>query len=206
MSLLRFTCLAAALLASWLRAGPAAASAWDLSRAQREAVERGEIVVVAARATGPAQDQSRGRPLTTVQAAVRIAAAPDAVFAVMTDCADAPRWVPRLEACRVLATDTTGTLQTIAHRVDYGWFLPRFEYVFEQRQESRRRITFVHVSGDLDENRGVWALEDAADGRSTIVTYSVRSRPKFHVPARLYERGVTAEIPALLRALRSRAE
>lgn len=180
---------------------PAGAAAWSLSAAQRAAIERREIVVVADRTAA-----TDGRGTVVARAAVRIAAAPDTVFAIMTDCLSATTWVPHLVSCRVLQSDPGTATDLIEHRVDYGWFVPRIDYVFRARHTDRRRIAFENVSGDLDENEGVWDLEPIADGQATIVTYTVRTRPKFKVPQWLYRRGVQAEIPGLLDALRKRAE
>jgi Polyketide cyclase / dehydrase and lipid transport len=102
--------------------------------------------------------------------------------------------------------DAARATELIAHRVHYGWFAPRIDYVFRVQLRDRRSISFANVSGDLAQNDGAWELETAADGVSTIVTYAVRTRPKFYVPQWLYRRAVRAELPAMLRALRERAE
>jgi uncharacterized membrane protein len=182
-------------------ASAGSAAAWTLSGAEAAAVERGDVVVVAARdTTGGSQSA------TSARAAIRISATPDRVFGVMTDCALAPAWVPRLVSCQVLASDPAAATEVIAHQVDYGWFAPRIQYSFRAHYEDRRRIRFKHVGGDLLENEGAWELAPAADGVSTIVTYQVRTRPRFAVPQWLYQRGVSREIPGLLRALKARAE
>jgi uncharacterized membrane protein len=177
------------------------AVAWPMTAAERAAVERGDIVVVAQRRAAPA-----GKPAEATLAAVKVAATPEAVFAVLTDCAAAPRWMPHLVECRVLETDAARSTELIAHRVHYGWFAPRIDYVFRVHLRDPRRIAFENVSGDLAQNDGVWALDTAVDGHSTIVTYSVRTRPRFYVPQWLYRRAVRAELPDMLRALRRQAE
>ncbi|MCU0758799.1 MAG: SRPBCC family protein [Steroidobacteraceae bacterium] len=191
--------LAAALLG--LASGPGRTAAWTLAPSQRTAVERGEIVVADDR--DPA---AGGEDAALARAAVRIAAPPDRVFAVMTDCAAAPGWVPFMVSCRVLETTAGGAEQLIAHRVDYGWYAPRVDYVFRASYRDRREVRFANVSGDLLENDGLWNLELAADGVSTLVTYRVRVRPRFYLPQWLYRRGLKSEIPALLEALRKQAE
>lgn len=195
----RVALFAAVLLC--LPAEEARPAAWTLAPAQREAAERGEIVIADSR--DPAAD---GRDAAIARAAVRIAASPDRVFDVMTDCAAAASWVPFMVHCRVLETQAGGAEQLIAHRVDYGWYAPQVDYVFRAHYEDRRQIRFANVSGDLLENDGLWSLELAADGTSTLVTYRVRVRPKFYLPQWLYLRGLRSEIPALLAALRARAE
>ncbi len=193
--------LAAGLVLGLTLAPENCAAAWALSTPQRAAVERGDVIVVASREGG-----ATGPKATSAQAAIRIAAPPDTVFGIMTDCAAAATWVPRLVSCRVVESDPGQSTEVIAHRVDYGWFAPRIDYVFRAHYADRRAIRFEHVSGDLDENEGAWALELAADGVSTLVTYRARTRPRFPVPQWLYQRGVSTEVPGLLRALRARAE
>ncbi len=178
-----------------------AAAAWTLSPTQQVAVERGEIVVVASRETGAGE-----RSATSARAAIRIAAPLEVVFGIMTDCSLAATWVPHLVSCRSLQLGPGRTMEVIAHQIDYGWYTPRIDYVFRAHYVGGRQIRFEHVSGDLDENEGAWELEPAADGIATIVTYRVRTRPRFAVPQWLYQRGVTREVPGLLRALRARAE
>ncbi len=196
--------VAAPVVAAPVVAAPAVAAstaAWPLTPAQRAAVERGDIVVVAERRAARSD-----QPVSATLAALKVAATPDAVFDVLTDCAAAPAWMPHLVECRILEADAAGTSELIAHRVHYGWFAPRIDYVFRVQLRDRRRITFENVSGDLAQNDGAWALEAAADGTSTIVTYTVSTRPKFYVPQWLYRRAVRAELPGMLRALRQRAE
>ncbi len=202
MNALRMMWIGSSLLLPMGAPGVApAAVAWSMNATQRSAVERGDIVVMAERRVTSADDR-----VSATLAAVRVAATPDAVFAVLTDCAAAPEWMPHLVECRVVETDRLRSSELIAHRVHYGWFAPRIDYVFRAHLQDRRRIVFENVSGDLVENDGTWALEQATDGVSTIVTYRVRTRPRFYVPQWLSRRAVRSELPDMLRALRRRAE
>ena len=177
------------------------APAWEMSATQRGMMAAGQIVVVGARDSEGAADRA-----AVIRAAVQIQAPRDTVFQIMTDCAAAASWVPHLVSCQVLERDPAGSWEVIAHRVDYGWFAPRVDYVFRARYENRSRIIFEHVSGDFDQNEGMWALETVSDGTATVLTYRVRSQPKMYVPSWLYQRSVESELPALLRALRARAQ
>lgn len=177
----------------------AAGSAWDLSDAQNIAVRAGEVVVVAVRDGGAA-----GHRTATIHAAVRVQAAVQAVFEVMTDCAAAPSWVPHLVSCVVLESDPRGGWEVIAHEVDYGWFAPRVRYTFRASYTGSNTIRFEHVRGDFEKNEGIWSLMPLDDGAATLVTYRVQSRPKMYVPNWLYERSIRAGIPELLKALRER--
>ncbi len=177
------------------------APAWELNAAQRAMIATGQIVVV-----GDRDSKGAAGRAAVIQAAVRIQAPRETVFQIMTDCAAAAAWVPHLVRCEVVERDPAGSWEVIAHRVDYGWYAPRVEYVFRARYENRSRIIFEHVSGDFDQNEGMWALETVEDGAATLLTYRVRSQPKMYVPSWLYQRSVESELPALLRALRTRAQ
>ncbi len=173
----------------------AADGAWSFSAAQHAALERGEILVEAILASA----ELRG----LVRAAVRIAQPAGAIYAVMTDCTAALRYVPRLETCRVLETSVDGRAQVIEHVADLGRYLPATRYVFRADYVPERRIAFRLVRGDLRELEGEWRLLTTAAGAATIVTYQVRLAPKLRVPRWAVRRSLKHELPALLTALRA---
>lgn len=172
----------------------ARAADWTLSEVQRAALARGEILVEA--------DVSRDRHQGDVRAAVRIEASADRIFAAMTDCTAALRFVPHLEQCIVLETAPDQSWQLIEHVVDFGWYLPATRYVFRADYEPGRSIRFHHVRGDLRENEGAWVLVPDPGATATIVTYWVRIVPRFSVPQWLIRSSLKRELPALLEALR----
>jgi ribosome-associated toxin RatA of RatAB toxin-antitoxin module len=186
---------------------------WPLSAAQRAAVERREVVVVSdARATSVAQDRAPEAtpPVATGPHAVRAAVLIDAeaphVYALMTSCAAALQYVPSLRRCRVVARTADGSSEDIEHEVDYGWLLPAVRYTFRARYEPAQRITFDAVEGDLRVNEGRWELRTQSGGRQTLVTYRVRLVPRFAVPQWMVRAALRRELPALLEALRAKAE
>ncbi|MBV8911014.1 MAG: hypothetical protein JOZ89_09660, partial [Gammaproteobacteria bacterium] len=83
-------CAAVALLGSLVLVAP---GDWLAEPAVRERLAEGQVVV---ETTGSIDsDAPRGH----VRAAVRIPAAPEAIWRVMTDCAQAPLYVPGLRRC-----------------------------------------------------------------------------------------------------------
>ena len=190
--LARLGCLAGGLA---LGAG---AHAWEPDAAQMARLLARGIVVVS--------DVDRSGAAGRARAAVWIAAPPATVFALMTDCARALGYVPRMTACKVLETGADRSWELIAHEVDYSWFLPRTRYVFRARYQAPARVDFEAVSGDLEINQGSWQLTAAPDAAHTLVSYEVRLKPRMFVPAWLVRRGLRKDLPELLAALRAVSE
>ncbi len=181
-----------------LAGGSSAYGAWRLSDANRAGLGRGEIVVEA--------EVTRDKPGGAVRAAIEIAASPEEVFRILTDCSRALEFVPHLESCRVLETGPDAAWQIVEHQVDHGWFAPKARYVFRAEYEDFRRIRFSQVSGDLRENQGTWEFTPSESGESTIVTYNARVVPRNYVPRWLMRAALRSDLPALLKGLRSACE
>lgn len=172
-------------------AGSGAAELGRLDAAQREQVRAGEVVVEPPREGEPA-----------VCAAVWVRAAPEAVWRVMVDCPRAPEFVPGMRGCRVL--EEQGRVALIEHRVKVIDLLPEMVYVFRVEHHPHRRIRFRRVAGALRKMEGEWRLEPDGDG--TLVTYRVELDPGFAVPRWAVRRALGRDVPALLEALKRRAE
>jgi ribosome-associated toxin RatA of RatAB toxin-antitoxin module len=174
------------------------AASWPLTAGQLEALDRGEVLVEA--------DVDRRKGRGDVRAAVRVTAPAAHVFAVMTDCAQALEFVPRMRKCVVRETAPDRSWQLIEHEIDYGWYLPATRYTFRAEYEQDRSVAFRHVSGDFRENEGLWELAPAGSGGATIVTYTVRIVPRFYVPQWLLRASLRRDLPELMRALRAYCE
>jgi ribosome-associated toxin RatA of RatAB toxin-antitoxin module len=192
-------------VAPWLFV--AFAAAWQVSFAevgfprtveQQAMLERREVVVDAEVDTA----QRRG----TVRAAIRIAAPPSRVYAAMTNCATALKFVPHLRECVVVERDPQGRSELISHVSDIGWFMPTSRYTFRAEYDPPKSIDFRHVAGDFRENEGRWELIPVDAGRATVVTYRVRVIPKIPVPQWAVRGLLQRELPKLLRALRDHCE
>ncbi len=183
----------------WLLAATAFAADFELTADERAVVERGDVVL---RTTAVDGTQSRD----VVRAAVRIAAPPTQVFRIMTDCTQALAFVPHLKRCTVLETAPDRSWQLIAQRLDYGWYAPALDYVIRADYVLDRSVVMRQVRGDFVVNEGRWELEPQSDGLHTLLTYQIHAVPPSYVPAWLQRRSVVRELPAMLRALRARAE
>jgi uncharacterized protein YndB with AHSA1/START domain len=160
----------------------------------------GEIVVEADPTADP--ERPRGR----VRAAVLIHARPEAIWRVMTDCAQTQLFVPGLKRCRRLEGAADGRWEDIEHEIRYSWYLPTVVYVFRADYDRPRRIDFHRIRGDLKREEGTWVLAATADGSATVVEYEMYLDPGFWVPQFLVNRSLRKDLPAALAGLRERVE
>jgi uncharacterized protein YndB with AHSA1/START domain len=173
---------------------------WLAEPAVQQRLAQGEVVVDGAGAIDPAAPRGR------VRAAVRIPAPPDVIWGVMTDCAQAPHYVPGLKRCRRIDGAPDGSWEDIEHEVRYSWLLPAVRYVFRAQYDRPHRVDFHRISGDLKEEQGTWLLIRTPDGAATVVEYEVYLEPGFWIPQFLVVRMLRRDVPAVLSGLRERVE
>jgi ribosome-associated toxin RatA of RatAB toxin-antitoxin module len=174
-----------------------AQSTWVTDPAIQRRLAAGEVVV-ATSAIDPAHPRGR------VRAAVRIPAAPDAIWKIVTDCREALAFVPGLRHCRLVEGATDGSWQDVEHEVRYSWLLPTVRYVFRADYDRPRRINFHRISGDLKEEEGTWLFTPTADGVGTVVEYEVYVDPGFWIPRALVAPTLRRDTRAVLTGLRER--
>ncbi|MGE0438232.1 MAG: SRPBCC family protein [Steroidobacteraceae bacterium] len=173
-------------------------SAVALSDAERTRVLAGEVLVATA------ADGADGAGPPAVRAAIRIDAAPERVFAVMTSCAEALRFVRRLESCRVVGAAQDGSYELIEQVVNLRWYLPRIRFVFRADYERPHEVRIRNVSGGLREHTARWTLEPLDGGAATLVGYRVRVVPRYPVPEWLVLAALKRDLPDTLRELAAR--
>jgi hypothetical protein len=178
----------------------AAQSAWIEAPGVHERLAAGEVVVTTAAAIDP------GRPRGRVLAAVLIKASPEAIWAVMTDCKQAPLFVPGLKRCSRIASAADGSWEDFEQVVQYSWFLPTVRYVLRAEYDRPLRIRFRRISGDLKDEEGSWLLTPTHDRSATLVLYEVYVDPGFWVPQVLVSRTLRKDLPAALAGLRDRVQ
>ena len=143
-----------------------------------------------------AQDAAR------VSAVIDIPATREKVWAVMTDCDRAPRFVPDLKSCRVLERDPSGAWDVREHIIDWTSFLPNVRNVFRSDYEAPHLLRFRRVDGDLKRSMGTWRLEPLNGGTGTRVHYDALLSPHSWIPASMALSSVRSDAPKVLRALR----
>lgn len=188
---------ACALLASVARA---AEGGWVADTEVQRRLADGEVVVEAATASDP--EGPRGR----VRAAVLIKARPEAIWAVITDCREAVKFVPGLRLCRRIDGAPDGRWVNIEQEIDYSWFLATVHNVLRADCDPPRRIDFHRASGDLKQEEGTWLLTPAPGGSATVVEYEMYLDPGFWIPQWLISRTLRKDVPGALAGLRERVE
>jgi ribosome-associated toxin RatA of RatAB toxin-antitoxin module len=187
------------VLALCVSAAQAQAS-WTSEPAVQQRLAAGEVVVTAPREVDSAH------PRGEVRAAVLIKADPEAVWRVMTDCAQALQFVPGLRKCRVVQAAPDGTWADIEQEVRYSWLLPVVHYVFHAQYDRPHRIDFHRISGDLKQQQGTWILSPAPASGATLVEYEVYVESGFWIPQFLVTRSLRKDLPAVLTGLREHVQ
>jgi hypothetical protein len=180
-------------------AGFAGAADFALTPAEIQRLEKREVVIRARLDQG---SQRKG----TVRAAIQIEASPDIVFGMMTNCVDALRYVPHLEACRIRDAAPDGSWLLVDHEIDFGWYSPRLRWVFRVDFEGKSTMRFRQVSGDFKANEGMWELEPDATGERTLLRYRAYIDPPGFVPNWLARSTFKRELPQMLQDLRRLCE
>jgi len=137
-------------------------------------------------------------------ATVRIHARRAKIWALLTSCSQAVKFVPGLRTCKVQKTAADGSWQQIRLVMDYSWYLPRVSYVVRVAYAQPARIAFAKAGGDAADLRGSWELQ--ADGDATIAHYALDFEPDFWVAAWIARVELRRNLPKMLRALRALAE
>ena len=180
------------ILAVLAAAGPA--GAMDLTPEARAALDRGKPYVE----VRPDADGASG----VIRAAIDIAAPQAAVWAVMTDCALAPKMVDNLKSCRILDRDPQGRWD-IREQVSRMTFVPSVRTVFREDFDPPHRMVFHRTGGDLAVMEGEWRLTPHGEG--IRVTYEARVAAPFSVPGWVARIALRHDVPQALLALRREA-
>ena len=137
-----------------------------------------------------------------VRAAETLDAPPERVFAVITDCALAPRMVANLKSCRVLERDPAGRWDVREHVSRPMLFLPSVRSVFRSDYDPPRGFSYRRVGGDLKVLEGSWRLIPLDGGVRTRVAYEGRAALPYPVPGALARAVLRQQVSQALAALR----
>lgn len=171
---------------------------WLDAPSQQQRLSAGEVVV---RSTLEPQ-QAR----VSVDAAIRVHAAPQSIWNLITRCESAAVFIPGLKRCEQLQTAPDGSWAVIEHDIKYSALLPMIHSIFRADFVPPYRMDFHRIGGDLKDESGAWILKPSADGTSTTVEYRITMQPGFWVPHGMVRHSLKKQLPAALVALRAHAE
>jgi carbon monoxide dehydrogenase subunit G len=178
------------VLSAALSAASLAAAA-ELSPRELAVLDRGRAYVE----VRPDTDGESG----LIRAAIDIAAPPEVVFKVITDCDLAPRMVASLKSCRIVERDPAGRWD-VREEISKMTFVPSVRNVFRSDYDPPQRVRFLRVGGDLKVFEGEWRIEP--HGTGSRVFYENRASAPFRVPGYLARFALRLEVPQALQALR----
>lgn len=139
-----------------------------------------------------------------VLAAIAIAAKPQDIWRVMTDCPNAPSYIPWVVHCELLESQNDGQQEIFFQQIKFAWYLPELRNTFQLNYYPYRQIDFHRLSGSPRRFTGSWWLEPYAG--TVWVIYSVELETSFIVPRRLALLALRNQLPEGLRALRREVE
>lgn len=180
----------------WALSGPA--QAFELSAKAQAALAKGEAYAEVT----PDPDGISGR----VRAVVDIAAPPEKVWAIMTDCATAGRMITNLASCRIVSGDQRKGWDIREHVTRRTLVFPGMRIVFRSDYEPVSRIRFHLVEGDLKVEQGEWRLQSLDGGRGTRVFYDNRLAVDWPVPKAMMREALRKDTPKVLMNLRRACE
>lgn len=147
------------------------------------------------------RDETRDDRALDVFSAVDIAASPEVIWAVMTDCDRSIDIVGKMRTCEVI--EAGEGWDTRAQTLRSG--LITTTSVFRSDYDFPHEIRISKAGGDMEVQEGVWRLEPLGDGK-TRVSYRAASCPSFPVPSGMLKRAMRKDVPEILRNLRAVAE
>lgn len=138
--------------------------------------------------------------MATAEQTIDIAVPPAAFFAVVSDVARYPEFIPQMEHVRVLQTDgDTVDAEFTLH------LITRIRYSLRLVADAPTSLSWTTLGGDLRANTGSWTLEALPDG-TTRAHYKVAVEVGMFVPGAIVTRLVGRDLPETLRAFKARAE
>lgn len=127
-----------------------------------------------------------------------------AVWSVLSDCAQARRFMRSLISCRIVER---GAGWDVREHRSWGWPLhPVMRNVSRVTLEPDRRLSFHLIEGDWTRSDGEWTLTPIDDGRGTHVTYRINAAVPGGLPTGISQSLLVSNVRGTLAALRREAE
>jgi uncharacterized protein YndB with AHSA1/START domain len=194
------------VLPSFTTLGPSERAAAELS----SIAMRAAFALIVLLLSTPASAQSYGvAPVVSAQragdggrasASMDVRAPPSAVWAILSDCAQARRFMRDLVSCRVLESGEGWDIRE--HRARGCAVCPVMRNVSRITLEPNRRLAFNRVEGDWTRSEGEWRLTPIDGGRGTHVEYQIDAAFRGPLPAGVSQSFLVSGVRSTLANLR----
>jgi ribosome-associated toxin RatA of RatAB toxin-antitoxin module len=165
-----------------------------------------------AKAQGPALDVSVQRIRTEagnvyeVNARGEVAAAPAAVWRILTDYERMPEFVPDLRQARVLSRRGDHAVLEQFGVAHFLFFRHDIHLVVQIREQPIAQIDISLIDGDMRVYNCSWQLVPVPETGGTRVVFSSTVAPKFYVPGMLGSNMIRSDIERMMAAVMARLD
>jgi len=161
---------------------------------------RGEILVTS--------EDVPGRWVPRVHAVALFKAAPERVWAIISDCAHYKDNLPKVLESEELVRDGNHVRcrETIDMPFPFSDLKMENDSVLTVEPERRWVRAWQLREGDFNVNSGSWTLEPRDGGKTTLATYEVLSEPKVRLPKFIVRLAMRRTLPEMFDAIRRKVE
>lgn len=164
-------------------------------------LEAGEVLI--------STEDVPGRSLPRLKGTGLVKASPEKVWAIVADCANYKRTMPRTIESQELAREG----DRVRCRLTFDMPFPLSDLWVETESVNtvvepglRYRRAWSLRDGDFRENTGSWTLEPNGGGKFTVVTYEALSEPNVPLPRFVVKMLQEITLPDMFAGLRQRLE
>lgn len=140
-----------------------------------------------------------------IAASGTVAAAPGAVWRILTDYDHLADYVPNLKSARVVSRDGDRVVVDQLGNTSFLFFSRAIHLVTQVHEQPPHAIDVTLVEGDMKVYRCRWTLTPTAAG-GTLVAYDATIAPNFYVPGIVGVPLVRKDIAAMMTAVLARME
>jgi ribosome-associated toxin RatA of RatAB toxin-antitoxin module len=150
--------------------------------------------------------ETDGGPVYEVSAQGEVAAAPAAVWRILTDYDRMAEFVPDLRSAKVLSRSGDSAVVEQLGVAHFLFFRRDIRLVVQVREQPISQIDISLVDGDMKRYHCSWRLLPVPETGGTRVLYSGAMAPKFYVPGMLGSNLIRADIAKMMAAVMARLD
>jgi ribosome-associated toxin RatA of RatAB toxin-antitoxin module len=141
-----------------------------------------------------------------IASSATVAAAPAAVWRILTDYNHMADYVPDLDSARVLSRDGDKVVVEQVGAARFLFFSHAIRLVVQVHEQAPDRLDVSLVEGDMKVYHSSWELHPVAGAAGTRVTYNATLAPNFYVPGMVGKSLVRKDIANMMAAVLARLE